>query len=194
MSNGRIDVVTTPHNRGVTVSLEALERLDGMPTKVHPDHEQRFWFFGLTFEEARYLRDELAGALEKHPEAPRRHGQTPEPKTLEELFAEEQSPDQDEDDDPECGMEFGGCAECAPRFHQDGYINIGRGHWFFCLEHRVSWFAGSNLFSSWRDENEDEQRERYDRLDFGSFREVTPRNVTSGHVPTYDTDYRRTDG
>lgn len=37
-------------------SLEALEGLDAS--------EQRHWSLGLTFEEARYLRDELTGALE----------------------------------------------------------------------------------------------------------------------------------
>jgi hypothetical protein len=39
---------------------------------------------------------------------------------------------------------FGLCPTC----HQsDGYLNIGRGHWFRCDTHRVYWFAGSNLFA-----------------------------------------------
>ncbi len=66
---------------------------------------------------------------------------------------------------------FGGCPTCES---SDGYINIGRGHWFHCAEHRVRWFIGSNLFSSWKDETETEQRATYDRLDFGTFTDVEP--------------------
>ena len=46
---------------------------------------------------------------------------------------------------------FGGCPRCR---QNDGYLNIGRDHWFRCDRHRVKWLEGSNLFSSWRDENE----------------------------------------
>ena len=45
---------------------------------------------------------------------------------------------------------FGGCPRCR---QNDGYLNIGRDHWFRCDRHRVKWLEGSNLFSSWRDEN-----------------------------------------
>jgi hypothetical protein len=66
---------------------------------------------------------------------------------------------------------FGLCPICK---NTDGYINIGRGHWYLCKEHKVRWFVGENLFSSWRDETEEEQRAIYDELDFGSFPEVEP--------------------
>ncbi len=65
----------------------------------------------------------------------------------------------------------GGCPTCQGN---DGYINIGRGHWFYCAEHRVCWFTGSNLFSSWRDETEAEQRATYDRLGFDTFTRIEP--------------------
>jgi hypothetical protein len=63
---------------------------------------------------------------------------------------------------------FGVCPTCG---RNDGYINIGRGHWFYCSKHRVKWYFGSNLFSSWREQTEDEQRETYDELGFGEYTE-----------------------
>ena len=66
---------------------------------------------------------------------------------------------------------FGLCPVCL---HTDGYINIGKDHWFFCKEHKAKWRAGSNLFSAWRDETEDSQRKIFDELDFGSFETVEP--------------------
>ena len=62
---------------------------------------------------------------------------------------------------------FGLCPHCKKT---DGYINIGRGHWFFCKEHKVCWFAGSNLFSDWQ--TEDEQRAQYEQLGFHTFERI----------------------
>ena len=53
----------------------------------------------------------------------------------------------------ETDLHFGGCPHCSKT---DGYINVGRDHWFVCDQHRTKWWAGSNLFSSWRDETEEE--------------------------------------
>ena len=50
---------------------------------------------------------------------------------------------------------FGLCPKCG---RENGYINIGRGHWFKCDAHQVIWFVGENLFSSWRSQSEVEQR------------------------------------
>ena len=66
---------------------------------------------------------------------------------------------------------FGGCPECGD---QDGYTNVGRSHWIFCIAHRTKWCIGANLFSSWRDETEAEQRLAYDAIGLGSFAEVKP--------------------
>jgi ssDNA-binding Zn-finger/Zn-ribbon topoisomerase 1 len=54
---------------------------------------------------------------------------------------------------------FGGCPECGGN---DGYVNIGRGHWFVCKKHKTHWFIGSNLFSTWKDETPEEQRRAVD--------------------------------
>jgi hypothetical protein len=66
---------------------------------------------------------------------------------------------------------FGLCPKCHK---SDGYINVGRNHWGLCEEHRTKWCIGSNLFSSWRDEHEAEQRRQYNALRFGTFEEVVP--------------------
>jgi hypothetical protein len=47
---------------------------------------------------------------------------------------------------------FGGCPFCGSN---DGYLNVGAAHWFICEEHKTKWCAGMNLFSGWRDEDED---------------------------------------
>ena len=64
---------------------------------------------------------------------------------------------------------FGVCPECGKT---DGYINVGRDHWFYCKEHKLRWNVGSNLFSDWKDETADEQCRKYTELDFGSFTAV----------------------
>jgi hypothetical protein len=46
---------------------------------------------------------------------------------------------------------FGGCPKCGL---DDGYLNIGRDHWFVCHAHRRKWWVGSNLFSSWREQDD----------------------------------------
>jgi hypothetical protein len=56
---------------------------------------------------------------------------------------------------------FGVCPTCRKT---DGYVNVGRDHWFVCDEHRVRWCVGSNLFSSWRGETEAEQQAHWERV------------------------------
>jgi hypothetical protein len=56
----------------------------------------------------------------------------------------------------------------------DGYINIGRGHWFLCEKHRTCWSIGSNLFSSWRAETEVVQQRLCEEIGFNTFRVVKP--------------------
>ena len=47
---------------------------------------------------------------------------------------------------------FGGCPCCG---NADGYLNDGPDHWFVCHRHKTKWRAGSNLFSGWREEDEE---------------------------------------
>jgi hypothetical protein len=75
--------------------------------------------------------------------------------------------------DPQAAFKdhFGRCPHCK---NNDGFYNVSRSHWFFCREHRVQWFVGSNLFSCWRKQTEGEQRQYYDANGFGSYEEVEP--------------------
>lgn len=47
---------------------------------------------------------------------------------------------------------FGCCPICGSN---DGFVNIGREHWFRCHTHKVKWSAGDNLFSGWQHETPD---------------------------------------
>jgi hypothetical protein len=66
---------------------------------------------------------------------------------------------------------FGICPYCLNTMP---YINIGSGHWFYCEKHKLRWYVGSNLFSSWQDETEEQQRKQFDEMDFGSYRQIIP--------------------
>jgi len=69
---------------------------------------------------------------------------------------------------------FGVCPTCHKT---DGYANVRALHIFFCIEHRVRWKTGVNIFSSWRDQTEDEQRYIYDTVGLGGFTEVEPNMI-----------------
>ena len=49
------------------------------------------------------------------------------------------------------GDYFGDCPKCGLN---DGYLNVHKTHWFVCNTHKTCWCIGSNLFSSWKDEDE----------------------------------------
>jgi hypothetical protein len=66
---------------------------------------------------------------------------------------------------------FGLCPICHKT---DGYANAGRSHRFYCKEHKTSWLVGSNLFSSWRDQTEAEQRKIWDEIGLNDFADVEP--------------------
>jgi hypothetical protein len=73
--------------------------------------------------------------------------------------------------DPAADNYFGACPRCK---ENDGFYNVGPDHWSFCREHKVKWCIGSNLFSSWRDQTEDEQRRHYNANGFGTYETVEP--------------------
>ena len=52
------------------------------------------------------------------------------------------------------GLYFGACPSCG---RTDGYLNDGSDHWFVCVEHRIKWQLGTNLFSGWREVTEVEK-------------------------------------
>jgi hypothetical protein len=69
---------------------------------------------------------------------------------------------------------FGVCPHCGKN---DGYLNVGRSHWFYCKEHRVKWCSGANLFSWWRHQTEEEQRRLYDEVGLGEFKDLYARHL-----------------
>lgn len=83
------------------------------------------------------LRDAVAFLLDK--------GFLPEAqaldKTIDEMIREQ--------DEEEAKKQWGVCPECGDT---DGYLNVGRTHWFVCHEHRIAWNVGEGIFSTWRDE------------------------------------------
>jgi hypothetical protein len=48
---------------------------------------------------------------------------------------------------------FGICPECG---ECPSWMNVGRTHWAYCERHGLKLCVGQNIFSSWRDENEDD--------------------------------------
>jgi hypothetical protein len=74
---------------------------------------------------------------------------------------------------------FGLCPTCHKT---DGYTNVGRSHWFFCEEHQKKWCAGANLFSGWREETEEDQRELYETIGLGRFEEVRPYSLPAAYA------------
>jgi hypothetical protein len=51
-----------------------------------------------------------------------------------------------------------GCPLCE---EERPYVNAGKVHIGYCEPCRVSWVIGTNLFSSWQDQTEEEQRDAY---------------------------------
>jgi hypothetical protein len=76
---------------------------------------------------------------------------------------------------------FGWCPHCR---NNDGYLNVGRSHWFVCDEHKTKWCIGANLFSSWRDETEEEQRHLYYERGIDKYQEVEPVFPPEENAPT----------
>jgi hypothetical protein len=66
---------------------------------------------------------------------------------------------------------FGLCPVCH---RTDGYANAGQAHRFYCKEHKTSWLAGSDLFSCWRYETEEQQRKIWDEIGLNEFDDVEP--------------------
>ncbi|HWX37213.1 MAG TPA: hypothetical protein VNZ53_58590 [Steroidobacteraceae bacterium] len=69
------------------------------------------------------------------------------------------------------GDYFGGCPTCR---RTNGLINERADHWFVCDTHKAKWYVGSNFFSNWREQTEEERFENRDKL--AGYREVEPIN------------------
>jgi hypothetical protein len=84
---------------------------------------------------------------------------------------------------------FGVCPICRM---QNGYLNDGRVHWFVCNTHMTKWCVGSNLFSSWRDETEEQHFAQVDKLtryrEVKEFHPMKPDIVPTGDARAVDDD------
>jgi len=76
---------------------------------------------------------------------------------------------------------FGGCPECGGTH---GFANIGPDHWFTCDDHKTKWWTGSNLFSGWREQDEETWRENEERL--VGYTKVRPREVYINDMDVFD--------
>ena len=65
--------------------------------------------------------------------------------------------------------EFGACPHCRKN---DGFLNLGKSHWFFCTQHKVKWCYGENVFSSWHEETQADWA--LNERTLSDFRIVTP--------------------
>lgn len=69
---------------------------------------------------------------------------------------------------------FGNCSVCG---RDNRCLNIGKAHYYVCHKHKKKWYVGSNLFSSWRDENEKiwkknaKKIHKYDEIDGEEWRD-----------------------
>ena len=76
------------------------------------------------------------------------------------------------EESPDYVHHFGSCPHCMT---DPTYMNHGKDHFMTCSEHKVYWYVGSNLFSSWRDETPADWEKNAALLD--TFTEVKPRYV-----------------
>ena len=78
---------------------------------------------------------------------------------------------------------FGTCPVCH---NTDGCLNIERDHWFVCHEHRVRWFIGANLFSSWKYESEEIWQKNAKLIE--DYADVKPHRSSVWNAPMVDTE------
>ena len=84
-----------------------------------------------------------------------------------------------------CGEDtyFGVCPECHDN---DGYLNVHRTHWYICHEHRVRWWVGWSLFSTWRFETPEDWQENWELI--RDYREVEPHRIDETDVHEHGGD------
>lgn len=70
-----------------------------------------------------------------------------------------------------------GCCKCG---HCHRVRNIGSDHWYYCDNCKFKWYVGSNLFNTWKEENEDIWKENYNYL--LKYQEIEPQHFTIKEV------------
>lgn len=77
----------------------------------------------------------------------------------------------------EYSMRCGICPKCGKT---DGFVNLGKEHWFICRDHKYKWFAGVNLFEGWENQTV-AQTESIDLM-LSRYKEVMPlRTIDEEH-------------
>jgi len=56
----------------------------------------------------------------------------------------------------------------------DGCVNVRRRHIYYCREHKTCWYVGSNLFSGWLEQTEEQQRRIWNEIGLEEFQDVKP--------------------
>ena len=64
---------------------------------------------------------------------------------------------------------FGACPYCGKT---DGFVNLGKEHWFVCHEDKTRWFGGINLFEGWENQTVAQAQSIEKMLD--GYKEVVP--------------------
>ena len=61
-------------------------------------------------------------------------------------------------------MEYRDCGVCPHCGGNDGYLNVGRTHWFVCHTHKTRWWIGCNMVTTWKQETEDDWKKNAEIL------------------------------
>ena len=70
-------------------------------------------------------------------------------------------------------LRFGDCPKCGKN---DGFVNLGKEHWFICREHKMKWYGGANLFEGW--ENQTVAQTLSIEALLNGYQEITPYKQT----------------
>ncbi len=64
------------------------------------------------------------------------------------------------------------CGVCPICNKTDGFVNLGKEHWFICRDHKTKWFVGVNLFEGW--ENQTVAQAQSIEMLLNGYKEVVP--------------------
>jgi hypothetical protein len=147
---------STPHRFRLTHRRTRVRPERGTPYLVEPTHDWRQYRSeepkrmvpepALPQYRNRHRNGEIAAGQLSNSAAPALSGSVPVPAPLYISRVEGGRPARRDD-------HFGNCPECG---RTDGCLSVGSDHWYHCRMHRTKWWVGSNLFSGWRDQSEDD--------------------------------------
>ena len=72
------------------------------------------------------------------------------------------------------------CGVCSKCGKTDGFVNLGKEHWFICRDHKSKWLAGINMYEGWK--NQTVAQTESIELMLSSYKEIVPlRTVAEEH-------------